>query len=89
MDRVASRPLFLILNSATSISALLIAVNDLDAAAAEYGKIARAFDREILMPEFGATAKEMVLGKRQYLPAEGHRIRYRWSASNENAFRSS
>jgi hypothetical protein len=43
-------------NSASSLSALLVAVNDLQGAAAGYRS-----DREIPLPEFGAVAKEIVL----------------------------
>jgi catechol 2,3-dioxygenase-like lactoylglutathione lyase family enzyme len=48
-------------NSATSLSALLIAVNDIEGAATQYGSIAKVGAREISMPELGATATEMVL----------------------------
>lgn len=73
-DPVPSRPLFLIQyvspgpperptnpNSASSLAALLIAVNDLQRAAANYGSIAKTGNRSIPMPEFGAVAKEMIL----------------------------
>jgi catechol 2,3-dioxygenase-like lactoylglutathione lyase family enzyme len=48
-------------NSASSLSALLVAVNDLQGAAAGYRNIGKASDREIPLPEFGAVAKEIVL----------------------------
>ena len=73
-DPVASRPIFLIQyaspgvpdspvnpNSASSLTGLLIAVKDLHSSAASYESVARASTREILMPEFGAIAKEIVL----------------------------
>jgi catechol 2,3-dioxygenase-like lactoylglutathione lyase family enzyme len=48
-------------NSASSLSALLIAVNDLPSAAAGYGNIGKVSDQEILLPEFGAVGKEILL----------------------------
>jgi hypothetical protein len=48
-------------NPASSLSALLVAVNDLQGAAAGYRNIGKASDREIPLPEFGAVAKEIVL----------------------------
>jgi hypothetical protein len=48
-------------NSASSLSALLVAVNDLQSSVAGYENIGKAGDREITLPEFGATAKEIVL----------------------------
>jgi catechol 2,3-dioxygenase-like lactoylglutathione lyase family enzyme len=48
-------------NSATSMSALLVAVNDPEKAVASYGNIGKARDGEISLPEFGAMAKEIVL----------------------------
>jgi hypothetical protein len=76
VDQLASRPLFLIQyaprsarpltppanpNSASSLSALLVAVNDLQGSAAGYGNIGKAGDQEIPLPEFGAVGKEIVL----------------------------
>jgi catechol 2,3-dioxygenase-like lactoylglutathione lyase family enzyme len=74
---MASRPVFLIQyirdpaspamprpahpNSACSLSALLIAVSDQEKSMAAYGNIGEARNREISLPEFGATAKELVL----------------------------
>jgi catechol 2,3-dioxygenase-like lactoylglutathione lyase family enzyme len=48
-------------NSASSLSALLIAVDDLQSSAAGYGNIGKARDQEIPLPEFGAVGKEIVL----------------------------
>jgi catechol 2,3-dioxygenase-like lactoylglutathione lyase family enzyme len=48
-------------NSASSLSALLVAVNDLQGSAAAYGNIGKASDQEIPLPEFGAVGKEIVL----------------------------
>jgi catechol 2,3-dioxygenase-like lactoylglutathione lyase family enzyme len=48
-------------NSASSLSALLIAVNDPQKSIAWYENIGKASDREIALPEFGAAAKEIVL----------------------------
>jgi len=76
-DQLASRPLWLIQyafpawlrdlsppenpNSAFSLSTLLIAVNDLRSSIAGYGRIGKASDRDIRLPEFGAVGKEIVL----------------------------
>jgi catechol 2,3-dioxygenase-like lactoylglutathione lyase family enzyme len=78
-DKVASRPLFLIQyvldpasprppipphpNTASGLSALLIAVNDPEKAAAGYGNIGKLSPTEIPLPEFGAVAKEIVLAR--------------------------
>jgi hypothetical protein len=50
-------------NSASSLSALLVAVNDLEKAAAGYASIGRLSSREVAFPEFGAVAKEIVLAR--------------------------
>ena len=50
-------------NSAISLSALLIAVNDPDKAAAGYGNIGKLSPTEIKLPEFGAFAKEIILAR--------------------------
>jgi hypothetical protein len=79
VDEAASRPLFLIQydgeffrshpastphpNSASFISALLIAVNDAEKAAAGYANIGKLSPTEIELPEFGAVAKEIVLAR--------------------------
>lgn len=73
-DEMASRPLFLIQydgspppglppppNSASSLTGLLVAVNDPEKAAAGYVNIGKVSDRAVLLPEFDATAKEIVL----------------------------
>jgi hypothetical protein len=76
---VASRPLFLIQyvrdpahprppippnpNSASALSAILVAVNDLEKAAAGYANIGKLNSREMELPEFGAVAKEIVLAR--------------------------
>jgi catechol 2,3-dioxygenase-like lactoylglutathione lyase family enzyme len=76
-DKAASCPVFLVQyipdptrprpprpphpNTASSISALLVAVNDPEKAAAGYGKIGKLSPTEIALPEFGAIAKEIVL----------------------------
>jgi hypothetical protein len=74
-DELASRPLFLIQyagdrprtappthpNSGSHLSALLIAVNDPEQAAAGYGNIGKVKDQEVPLPEFGATGKEILL----------------------------
>jgi len=78
-DDLASRPVFLIQyvrdparprppaapnpNTASSASALLIAVNDPDKAAAGYGNIGKLSPTEIKLPEFGAIAKEIILAR--------------------------
>jgi catechol 2,3-dioxygenase-like lactoylglutathione lyase family enzyme len=78
VDKTPSRPVFLIQyvrdpaiprpprpphpNTASSISALLIAVNDPEKAAAGYGNIGKP-GSEIPLPEFGAIAKEIVLAR--------------------------
>ena len=48
-------------NSASFLSALLIAVNDMQSAAAGYGNIGKVSDLEIPLPEFGAVGKEILL----------------------------
>lgn len=48
-------------NSVSSLSTLLIAVNDLQSAAAGYGNIGKVSDLEIPLPEFGAVGKEILL----------------------------
>jgi hypothetical protein len=58
-ESVAPRPVNP--NSASSLSALLIAVNDLQSAAAGYGNIGKVSDLEIPLPEFGAVGKEILL----------------------------
>jgi hypothetical protein len=75
-EELASRSLFLIQyirattrraepprneNSAFGLSALLVAVNDPETAAAAYGNIGQLKNREIQLPEFGAVGKEIVL----------------------------
>lgn len=50
-------------NSASSLSGLLIAVNDLEKATAGYAGIGKLSTREIAFPELGAVAKEIVLGR--------------------------
>jgi len=72
-DEVAARPVFLIQyirpprpgashpNSASILTALLVCVTDVEKAAAAYGNIGQAIDREIPMPEFGAAAKQIAL----------------------------
>jgi Glyoxalase-like domain len=73
-DEVAARPVFLIqyisapprpapahANSASTLAALLVAVSDMEKAAAAYGNIGWIGDREIDMPEFGAAAKQIAL----------------------------
>lgn len=76
-NEIASRPLFLLQyvrdpsrqppprppnpNSASYLSALFIAINDSEKAAAGYGNIGKLSGREIELPEFGAIAKEIVL----------------------------
>jgi hypothetical protein len=50
-------------NSAFALSALLIAVNDPEKAAAGYGNISRLKDQGIQVPEFGAVGKEIVLDR--------------------------
>ncbi len=78
-NAAASRPIFMIQyvrdpnrppvarvphpNSSFSISAMVVAVNDADKAAAGYGKIGNVADREIPLPEFGGVAEEIVLNK--------------------------
>jgi hypothetical protein len=78
-DKVPSRPVFLVQyildparprpprpphpNTASSISALLVAVNDPEKAAAGYGKIGNLSPTEVELPEFGAIAKEIVLAR--------------------------
>jgi len=83
VDQLASRPLFLIQyaprsarpptrpanpNSASSLSALLVAVSDLQGSAAGYGNLGKAGDQEIPLPEFGPVGKEIVL-ERGSIPA--------------------
>jgi hypothetical protein len=48
-------------NSASNLSALLIAVNDPEKATVGYRNIGKLTDREISLPEFDATAREIVL----------------------------
>jgi hypothetical protein len=48
-------------NSASSLSELLIAVNNLPNAIAGYGMIGKVRAEEITLPEFGAVGKEIVL----------------------------
>jgi hypothetical protein len=76
-DRVARRPVFLIeyirdpnaprrpapahANSASTLTALLVAVSDLEQAAAAYGNIGELSTRQIAMPELGAAAKQIAL----------------------------
>ena len=76
-DKDPSRPVFLVQyipdparprtprpphpNTASSHSAVLVAVNDPEKAAAGYGKIGKLSPTEIELPEFGAIAKEIVL----------------------------
>lgn len=74
-DKVAARPVFLIQyildpstvprpthpNSASALAALLVAVSDMEKAAAAYRNIGQVSDHEIPMPEFGAVAKQVAL----------------------------
>jgi hypothetical protein len=78
-DDMPSRPLFMIQyvrdpsrppfpraphpNSASSLSALLVAVNDPEKAAAGYGNIGKLSTREVPFPALGAVAKEIVLAR--------------------------
>lgn len=48
-------------NSASSLSSLLVVVDDLESAAAAYRNIGKNSDREIPLPEFGAAGKEIIL----------------------------
>jgi hypothetical protein len=50
-------------NSASALTGVLVAVNDLEKAAAGYGHIGKVATREIPLPEFGAVAKEIVLAR--------------------------
>jgi hypothetical protein len=72
-DEVAARPMFLIQyfrpmppgtshsNSASVLTALLVCVSGMEKAAAGYRNIGQVIDREILMPELGAAAKQIAL----------------------------
>lgn len=75
-DRLDSRPVYMVQilnrevrrgasfdhpNSASSLSAILVAVNDLEKAAAEYASIGKLSGREVAFPEFGAVGREIVL----------------------------
>jgi catechol 2,3-dioxygenase-like lactoylglutathione lyase family enzyme len=77
-DKLDSRPVYMVQglnlvellgnpdslpNSVSSLSALLVAVNDLDKAAAGYVNIGTLSTREVAFPEFGAIAKEIVLAR--------------------------
>jgi hypothetical protein len=76
-DKLDSRPVYMVQilnpevlhpsfdhpNSASSLSAILVAVNDLEKAAAGYASIAKLSSREVAFPEFGAVAKEIVLAR--------------------------
>lgn len=76
-DRLDSRPVYMVQilnrdvlhgsfdhpNSASSLSAILVAVNDLEKAAAGYASIGKLSSREVAFPEFGAVAKEIVLAR--------------------------
>jgi hypothetical protein len=50
-------------NSASSLAAILVAVNDAERAAAGYANVGKLSNREIPLPEFGAAAKEIVLAR--------------------------
>ena len=76
-DEVAARPVFLLqyvrnpsarprpapehANSASTLAGVLVAVSDIEKAAAAYGNIGQVGDREFAMPEFGAAAKQIAL----------------------------
>ncbi len=76
-DKLDSRPVYMVQilnrdvlhhpfdhpNSALSLSAILVAVNDLEKAAAGYASIGKPSTRAIALPEFGAVAKEIVLAR--------------------------
>jgi catechol 2,3-dioxygenase-like lactoylglutathione lyase family enzyme len=53
-------------NSASSLSAVLIAVNDVQKAVVEWGKIGNANDKEIRLPEFGLSGKRSSLKGAKY-----------------------
>lgn len=48
-------------NSASVLTALLVCISDIEKAAAAYRNIGQVIDREILMPELGAAAKQIAL----------------------------
>jgi hypothetical protein len=75
-DKLDSRPVYMVQilnrevlhgasfdhpNSASSLSAILVAVNDLEKAVAGYASIGKLNSREVAFPEFGAVAREIVL----------------------------
>ena len=76
-DKLDSRPVYMVQilnrevlhnsfdhpNSASSLSAILVAVNDLEKAAAGYAGIGKPSSREVALPEFDAVAKEIVLAR--------------------------
>ena len=76
-DKMDSRPVYMIQmlnpevvqrsvdhpNTVSSLSAVLIAVSDLDKAAVGYAPIGKLSSREVAFPEFGAVAKEIVLAR--------------------------
>src|SRR5271170_2870726 len=76
-DKMDSRPVYMIQmlnpevvqrsvdhpNTVSSLSAVLIAVSDLDKAAVGYAHIGKLSSREVAFPEFGAVAKEIVLAR--------------------------
>jgi len=57
----ADHPLRAVRGMADEAFALLVAVNDTEKTAAAYGNIGQVGDREIAMPEFGASAKQIAL----------------------------
>ena len=76
-DKLDSRPIYMVQvqnrevlhpsfdhpNSVSSLSAILVAVNDLEKAAAGYTSIGKVSSREVAFPEFGAVAREIVLAR--------------------------
>lgn len=76
-DKLDSRPVYMVQllnpelrpkdldhpNSVSSLSATLIAVNDLEKAASGYANIGKLSSGEVAFPEFGAVAREIVLAR--------------------------
>lgn len=76
-DKLDSRPVFMVQvlnpelrpkgldhpNSVSSLSAILIAVNDLEKAPSGYANIGKLSSGEVAFPEFGAVAREIVLAR--------------------------
>ena len=74
-DKLGSRPVYMVQalnpelrpkdldhpNSVSSLSGVLIAVNDLEKAASGYANIGKLSSREVAFPEFAAVAREIVL----------------------------